>query len=561
MQPDVKRNDLKVPSPNPLPAGEGLRRGCLDGKGADRRMLLGSAVNWQDKSSASMIRPDRRAGPEDSRAPAATSRSLRMWGHASAAKDRARACRSMSTMIRNFGRNLKFRAEELAVPRDEAELLALLDRSRGRKIRAIGRLHSWSEAPVGEELVLDLHHFDEVKIERRAEGAFVTAGAGCQIKRLLGELARSGLTLPAMGLVTEQTIGGAVSTATHGAGRSSMSHYVAEARVARYDPATGRAMIVTIPGGAELQAARCSLGALGILASVSFWARPEYHIEEHFEAHDSLEQALAREAEYPIQQFYLMPWSWRYFAQHRRESAAPRSRLAALYRAYFFTTFDVGLHLAILGAVRLLSSRRAARFFLRQIAPRTVVRNWRVVDRSRAMLIMEHELFRHIEIEIFVKRSHLGEAMATVRRLVEHCDDHEWSGSAMLHDEVDQLGLSKELAAAAGAYTHHYPICVRKVLPDATLISPTADAVEPWYALSFISYAHPADRDGFLAFARLAARALGALYGARLHWGKVNPLTREEIERLYPCLAEFREIRARADPDGVFLNAWTERFL
>src|SRR5262247_848660 len=101
--------------------------------------------------------------------------------------------------IRNFGRNLEFSPRQVLTPASEAEVLAILRQNRGKNIRAVGRLHSWSRAIVA----------DEVLLERRGDEAWATIGGGCQIKRALAELDRQGLTLPALGLISEQTIAGA----------------------------------------------------------------------------------------------------------------------------------------------------------------------------------------------------------------------------------------------------------------------------------------------------------------------------------------------------------------
>ena len=111
-----------------------------------------------------------------------------------------------------------------------------------------------------------------------------------------------------------------------------------------------------------------------------------------------------------------------------------------------------------------------------------------------------------------------------------------------------------ELAEATGAYTHHYPVCIRKVLPDDTLISPASEGPEAWYAVSLISYAPPSERKGFEAFAKIFAESFARLFGGRPHWGKHCPLTFPEIDQLYPRLSEFREICDRADPEGRFRN-------
>jgi L-gulono-1,4-lactone dehydrogenase len=462
--------------------------------------------------------------------------------------------------IKNFGRNVEFRPEEVLMPRTEEELLAAMLQRRGRRIRVVGRLHSWSEAPVADEVMIDLRHFDQVKVEKRDGKRWVTVGGGCQIKRLLAELDRQAAgTLPSLGLITEQTIAGAISTATHGSGPHSMSHYVEELRLATYDSESGEAVIRVIRGGPELQAARCSLGAMGVIVSVSFWSRPQYRIEKHFRQYATLEEVLAKEVEYPLQQFYLMPWRWDYVAQHRRETTAQKGGWAALYHWYFFLTFDVALHLVILMLVRVLRSSRAVRFFLRHLAPRLVFQNWRVVDRSQELLVMEHELFCHVEIEVFVKRTYIRDALEFVVALMKHFDGDDTAFDSATRDKLKSLELLQEIEDVRGSYTHHYPVCVRRVLPDDTLISMTAGLDEPSYAISFISYARPRERGDFFAFATILCKTLAALFDGRPHWGKICPLPSDEVARLYPRCAEFREICAAFDPNGAFRSRWLER--
>ena len=48
-------------------------------------------------------------------------------------------------------------------------------------------------------------------------------------------------------------------------------------------------------------------------------------------------------------------------------------------------------------------------------------------------------------------------------------------------------------------------------------------------------------------------RLLGE-FDARVHWGKLHFLTREQLLARYPRAADFLALRASLDPDGVFLN-------
>jgi len=460
-------------------------------------------------------------------------------------------------VIHNFGRNVAFQPQVVLTPRTEADVLQCLSQHRGRRIRAMGRLHAWSEAARSDDVLLDLRHINHVQTEHRPDGVWATVGAGCQIKRLLAELERQAdVTLPSLGLVTEQAIAGAISTGTHGSGKHSLSHDMAEVRVATYDAATGEPVIRTISDGPELRAARCSLGCLGVILSVGFWCRAQYRVEEHFARYANLDDVLSAEERYPLQQFYLVPWMWAYYAQHRRETDAPRSGLARLYRWYCFLTLDIGLHLAVITLSRWLQSRRAIHVFFRHILPWTVIRGWKVTDRSQAMLIMEHELFRHIEIEVFVQRPQLADALMFAQQLLRHCDGERDAFSDDIRHQLQQHGLWDDVQASAGCFTACYPICIRKILPDDTLISMASSDGEPYYSLSFISYARPNDRDGFFRFANCLSDATVALYAARPHWGKVCPLTATQAATLYPHLPAFRRVAREFDAAGVFLNDW-----
>ena len=466
-----------------------------------------------------------------------------------------------SVQRRNFGRNQVLKPSAFYTPADEQEILQILDRHRGQRIRAVGRLHSWSDAVLSDDVLLDLRRLNAVQLHSEGDQLVAEVGAGCQIKRLLKELNRHDATLQSLGLITEQTIAGAISTGTHGSGRHSMSHYVEGVRLARYDASTGKVVIDELSAGEPLQAARCSLGSLGIILSVRIRCREQYNVKEYFTETRRLSHVLDTEASFPLQQFYLIPWRWSYFIQHRREDDQPRSRLARLYRIYWLGVMDYALHLQILLMERVLRSRRSIRFSFRHIVPAFLIRNWKVTDRSSSMLVMKHEAFRHIEIELFVPRDQLADALDFAQETIEVAGGRQSTLSADNQQRIEGIGMQEDLARLHDQYFHHYPICVRRVLPDDTLISMASGSGQDWYALSFISYAKPARRAGFHLFASFMARSMSRLFHARPHWGKVCPLEADELTSLYPRFDAFRTICNTLDPQGVFQNDWTTALL
>jgi hypothetical protein len=479
----------------------------------------------------------------------------------------------------NFGKNIQIHPKTTYSPTSEPEVLAILDRHRGQRIRVVGRLHSWSKAIETDDVLLDLRNLNQVETMLAGGVQSAHVGAGCQIKRLLTELQRQkDWTLPSVGFITEQTIAGAISTGTHGSGKHSLSHYVLSVRIARYDEGSGKAVIQEVSDGPALQALRCSLGCIGVIVSAQMQCRQAYSIEESFHEFGKLPEVVAAEETYPLQQFYLVPWRWTYFVQHRREVSDKSSRLIVLYHWYRFLFLDVGLHLALLFAVRVLGWNSAIRVMIGWIVPVFVLRGWRVVGPSNTQLVMEHELFRHIELELFVQKSQLGAAMQFLKHTLvaaagsTHLEDHDFQ------HQIAILGNAERLRQITGTYCHHYPICVRKILVDDTLISMASPsgqtsvqtrnehqsmqlANEAWYSITLSNFEALKSRQAFESLCGFLTQSMSQLFGARPHWGKLCPLTPSELKDLYPRFNEFRQICWHYDPSRAFRNRWADELL
>ena len=82
---------------------------------------------------------------------------------------------------KNFGRNRVLQPSAAYTPTSEQEVLDILDRHQGQSIRAVGRLHSWSEAILGDGVQLDLRRLNDVSLEPDGDDFLATIGAGCQV--------------------------------------------------------------------------------------------------------------------------------------------------------------------------------------------------------------------------------------------------------------------------------------------------------------------------------------------------------------------------------------------
>ena len=359
----------------------------------------------------------------------------------------------------NFGGNIRFKTENYYIPESEKELLDILQEHKNSKIRVVGTKHSWSDVFICEHVIVDMSKFNDFEL---GDGV-ATFGAGIQIKHALKKLHRaSNYTFPSIGLITGQTIGGAVSTSTHGSGKNSLSHYVQKITFAAYNEQSGEPEIFSINSGEELRAGRCSLGCMGIIVSVKLEVVPQYYLSELKGIFKSIGGVLEMEDQYPLQQTYLIPYYWRYLVHHRQvvdvETYKPGIKLL-VYRLYWFIVVDTLLHINIkfINAVS-GKSHKLFSWFYDSIFPCFIINPSSLVDVSHRKLVMKHEMFKHFEIELFVKKSNLPATMNLVEDLLKVAAGIQCEISETNVKQLKKVGFYERLSKIKGQHVHHYPM-------------------------------------------------------------------------------------------------------
>src|SRR5215203_4441053 len=104
-------------------------------------------------------------------------------------------------------------------PRSEAELQAIVARAAeaGQTVRAVGSGHSFTDAACTDGVMISL---DEMRalVDVDRHSGLVEVQGGSKLHELGDLLAGHGLALENLGDVAVQSVGGAISTATHGTG-------------------------------------------------------------------------------------------------------------------------------------------------------------------------------------------------------------------------------------------------------------------------------------------------------------------------------------------------------
>src|SRR5258708_173386 len=105
-------------------------------------------------------------------------------------------------------------------PRSEAEVADIVQETykRGGVVRTFGAGHSWSPLVLTSDTLVNLDKLNRtVGIDKGQMRASVQGGI--RIKDLITVLRTNGLGMKNLGSIAEQSIAGAISTATHGTGK------------------------------------------------------------------------------------------------------------------------------------------------------------------------------------------------------------------------------------------------------------------------------------------------------------------------------------------------------
>lgn len=154
-------------------------------------------------------------------------------------------------------------------PKSLKELLTMIRKiiKEGGKVRALGKLHSYTGLLCSDEYVIKMDYLNEV-LNVDKENYTVKVEAGISSENLNESLATFGLSMPNVCQVTSQTIGGIIATGSHGTGHltTSISDFIVSMEII-----DGYGNLRTINRNDPLfPAVGISLGYLGIIYSITF---------------------------------------------------------------------------------------------------------------------------------------------------------------------------------------------------------------------------------------------------------------------------------------------------
>ena len=181
----------------------------------------------------------------------------------------------------NWAGSVSCAPQRVATPATEDELREVVRAAArdGLAVRAAGAGHSFVPLCASDGVVVSLERLTGV-VAADPEAGEATVRAGSRIFELGEPLRAHGLGMAQMGDIDRQTVAGAIATGTHGTGRT-LGGLAAQVRGLRLVTAAGEMVDCSAEREAELfEAARVSLGALGLVTEVRLACLPAYRLHE-----------------------------------------------------------------------------------------------------------------------------------------------------------------------------------------------------------------------------------------------------------------------------------------
>jgi FAD-linked oxidoreductase len=399
-------------------------------------------------------------------------------------------------------------AERLA-PATLEQLQEVVAASRG-PLRPVGAGHSFSPLVPTDGTLVSLSRLSGL-IDHDTNTLQATLWGGTRLGDIGQPLEDAGQALINMPDIDEQSLAGSLATATHGTGASigCLSDFIVGLELM---DARGDLHWCDADTRPELfQAARVSLGALGITTRVRLQNTAPHRLERQTvwrEFDEIVEVAESLADRHRNFELYYIPFSGMGFTDAQditEESPAATDKLDGnegvqdLKLARDWLETMPRLRELILGGY--------ARTIDDEI---TIATSWKNYASERNV--------RFNEMEYHLPRENGLQALVEVREALES-----------RHHEV------------------FFPIEFRYVRGDEIWLS-------PFYRQDSCSIAvHRYFEEDFQPYFRTIEPILRKHRG-RPHWGKLNTLGREEFRRLYPRWDDFEQVRRDIDPEGRFLN-------
>lgn len=418
---------------------------------------------------------------------------------------------------KNWARNVNATPDYYHFPKTISDIQDTVHscRIRGATLRVTGAAHSFSPIAQPESDAMSLDHLHGL-ISYESEAMEARLWAGTYLYEAAPVLAAIGMALENMGDIQQQTIAGAISTGTHGTGLAfgSLSD-----QVVAWTWVDGKGEVRHHRRADDdlSKALSLSLGMLGVLVDVTIRTVPLYSLQVTSYKR-SLNVALTE---------------WSAGLQNNRH----------LEWFYFPGTDTVQVkETNNIQLVKQSMQSKAIDFVKNGLVETAVFKAISEICRVKPKMSRKMTALSAKSVPIGSKEGMYYEVFPSPR-LVKFTETEYAIPLNKFEACIEEI----HDFLRAHPFFVHFPIECRVTAGEDAFLSPTQGEATAF--LAFHMYKGMDDGPYFKWVHQLMVK-----YDGRPHFGKMNDLTNEKMQKLYPNLDRFMAIREQYDPNGVFMT-------
>ncbi|KAI5477448.1 hypothetical protein MNV49_006360 [Pseudohyphozyma bogoriensis] len=482
---------------------------------------------------------------------------------------------------------------------EQVRLVVELARREGKELRASGSGHSPSDLVCTGGYVINVDKVDKVlEIDATTKTAYVQGGI--KLSALNSALAANSppFALTSLGSISDQTIAGAISTATHGSGVAygNLSTFVQfidlvlpleNAPVVRVSRTDDEDLFLS---------ALCGLGVVGLIVGMGIKVENRFKLEEEIWSMSTAEfiekwRDIAESAEH-VRTWWFPQVGEVKVSRLNRTNKDITPPAPALQSWVTENVLAKHFHALVLSVARIFPNilpyhahlmyalvHRPASIdwykLLRPVFPKTSVKRVTFVEEGTegkkevpVIVVSEEEK----EIMGYGKDGKSWKQRTESTWKVDLSENifnydcgfpqYTYEGAVPYERTTECLQAldtwyTKELNDPNGLRCH-FPIEVRFTEKDDIWLSPTYGQRGTYIgAIQYRPYNLPVPYRRI--FSTFESHLLS--HGGRPHWAKSHSVSRVQLADLYPRFFDFLRVRERVDPQGVLLNPYTRRHL
>lgn len=408
--------------------------------------------------------------------------------------------------------------ESIHYPTSIEDVLKIIHvcQTNGKGLRVVGAGHSFTPLVATTDLLISLDRLTGIDSIDKNNNR-VTLWAGTSIKETCTLLHEQGYAMENMGDINAQSIAGAISTGTHGTGIDFGSLSTQVTAITIITPQGDIMKISENENANYFQAARLSLGMLGIIVKVELQVIPSHTL---------------------VGESYRMP-----------------------------------LDDCLLQLEQLKKSNRHFEFFwfphteLVQVKQINAIEDNTKVNKDRSAfndIVVENGLFWllstmcRIEPKFSKLVSNISAKNVPVGTEINHSYLVYATERLVKFNEMEYSIPANKMAIVLSDIKYvlernnldvHFPIECRYVKSDDIWLSPSYQQDSAYIAV------HMFKGMDFQVYFE-AVEKIFQHHGGRPHWGKIHTMSKDKLLQAYPKLNDFLHVREQFDPQGILLNGY-----